>query len=169
MLPSEALQREFLLQNVSQAPAPVQEKQTGVSGHAINLGGIGLLLPRGVINEILEKHSVCELPNTPSWFSGIISLRGNMIPVFNLIELLNPSASLEKRRLLTIAQGEESVAIWINELPVWKHFSEDERLSNSPPLPNVLREHVISTYSRDGQIWVDWDVSDFFAALSKDI
>ena len=169
MLPSQALQRDFVLPTIASGSAEMREQQKKLSSHGFFLGDIGLLLPRGIINEIVEKHSVCKLPNTPSWFSGMISMRGNMVPVFDLAELLTTRSLDDKKTLLVIGQGEAAVAVWIDELPIWKTFRDEERMDSMPPLPKTLKEHVISIYSQDGRVWVDWNVADYFSALSRNL
>jgi len=166
MLPTEALQREFILHKTAITQSDKAVDDETLTAHGVILGGLGLLLPRDSINEVVEHKSVCKLPNTPSWFSGIVSLRGNMVPVFNMVELISSAPIKVNTTLLVIGQGEEAVAVWIDSLPIWKVLRKNNQLTNTPPLPDLLAEHVSTTYADEEQIWVNWNVSRFFSSLS---
>ena len=43
-----------------------------------------LLLPDGIPAQILGDASVVKVPNTRDWFRGVVSQRGNLLPVFDL-------------------------------------------------------------------------------------
>ncbi len=43
-----------------------------------------LLLPQGVALEILIDASAVRVPNTHDWFHGVVSQRGNLLPIFDL-------------------------------------------------------------------------------------
>ena len=82
--PSEALNREFVLDDQSVLQAGPESDVISVTTHAVVIGDVGLLLPSDEVSELVERSPVCKLPNTPTWFSGVISLRGNITPVFDL-------------------------------------------------------------------------------------
>ncbi len=43
-----------------------------------------LLLPQGVALEILIDASAVRVPNANDWFHGVVSQRGNLLPIFDL-------------------------------------------------------------------------------------
>lgn len=43
-----------------------------------------LLLPQGVTLEIMIDASAVRVPNTNDWFHGVVSQRGNLLPIFDL-------------------------------------------------------------------------------------
>mgnify|MGYP003952499105 CR=1 FL=1 len=57
---------------------------------------LGLLLPPGDVAELVRGARVSAVPNTPSWFVGLINRRGNLVPVFDLLhyfDLAPPAVS----------------------------------------------------------------------------
>ncbi len=166
MRPSEALDREFILADV---PTPEQEaangKDQGITTHAVLVGNIGLLLPRGEVSELVENQAICQLPNTSTWFNGVTSVRGNMIPVFDLHALFDISHEGKGRRMIVVDETERAVAFWVDEMPRMISLVSDDAMSSAPPIPSLIRDHSHCFFLKDGQIWVDWDVREFFTTL----
>jgi chemotaxis signal transduction protein len=45
-----------------------------------------LLLPNGVPAQVLTEAAQVKVPNTRKWFRGVVSQRGNLLPVFDIGE-----------------------------------------------------------------------------------
>ena len=167
-LPSEVLNREFVLQD---EPPPEQEqpreKDQVITTHAVLVGNIGLLLPQNEVSELIDKKDVCRLPNTPPWFSGVTSVRGNMIPVFDLHELLGVEGIVKDRKMIVVGSGDIASAFWVDEMPCMVMVTSDDSLSSASPLPPLLRNHASGHYFKDEQIWTAWDIQDFFTDLGN--
>ena len=165
-LPSEVLNRNFEL-----ADAPVEavveqkqstEKYPVITTHAVKVGNIGLLLPQNEVSELAETLSVCRLPNTPTWFNGVTSIRGNMIPVFDVHELFGVEGRGKDRKMIVVGIGETAAAFWIDEMPTMVMVTSDDMMSNIPPLPQIIKDFSRNYYLKDDQTWIDWDVNQFF-------
>ncbi len=146
-------------------PGQAEEAESGVSRHAVLVGNIGLLLPDDEISELVERARVCRLPNTSTWFSGITSVRGSMIPVFDLHELFDIVLPPTPRRLIVVGENEKAVAFWVDDFPRIVGLEADQEMTAEPPLPALIREHARRYYQKDEQIWVDWNVETFAATL----
>ncbi len=167
-LPSEVLNRTFVLEDKSVVEqVQVAGQFQAVTTHAVVVGNIGLLLPQNQVSELVENLSVCRLPNTPSWFEGIASIRGNMIPVFDLHELLGVPGKAKSRKIITIDSGETAAAFWVDEMPRIVMVTSDDIMQRRPPLPQLIGDHARNFYLKDDQIWLDWDEKSFFTALGN--
>lgn len=167
ILPSEALNRDFVLDEQALVQADASEGAISVTTHAVVIGDIGLLLPSDEVSELVERLPVCKLPNTPNWFSGVTSLRGNITPVFDLHDLFGVSVGSSKRRLIVIGSGETSVSFWVDAMPSMVALVADDLMESDPPLPDFIRNNANRYFLKNGQIWVDWNVDQFFTALGK--
>ena len=167
-LPSETLNRQFVLED---EPAVVQDtseqKFKVITTHAVRVGDIGLLLPPNEESELVENLSVCRLPNTPTWFNGVTSLRGNMIPVFDIHELLGFEAKGQERRMVIVGITDKAAAFWVDEMPRLVMVTGDDTMESSLPLPQLMKDHARSFFLKDEQIWIDWDAQGFFAAAGN--
>jgi len=138
------------------------EKFLTITTHAVMVGNIGLLLPQNEVSELAENLSVCRLPNTPTWFNGVTSIRGNMIPVFDVHELFGVKGRDKDRKMIVVGIGETAAAFWIDEMPAMVMVTSDDMMSNVPPLPQIIKDFSRNYYLKDDQTWIDWDVNQFF-------
>ena len=167
MLPSEALNREFVLDEDLAPEVNLAEEVSTLTTHAVLVGDVGLLLPSGEVSELVDRLPVCKLPNTPEWFSGVSSLRGNITPVFDLHHFFGVTVSGAKRRAIVVGSGDTSVAFWVDEMPRMVVLGHDDDMAGDPPLPDSIKRHARRFYLKDNQIWIEWDVQQFFTALGE--
>ncbi len=169
--PSEALNRPIHRQaDNSVYTALEQIKVTRRLG--FHVGNLGLLIAQGVISELTDNLPICQIPNTAVWLLGLINLRGNLIPVFNLNKLLGfEQLTTEKKKtmLLILGEGETAGAIAIEGLPVHLTFTDNDKLHNLPLLPEIIRPFVSHGFEKNGQLWFNFDHLGFFGSLANKV
>jgi twitching motility protein PilI len=160
--PSAALNRFKPPRGVGTGITPVERQR---ARYGFRVGGIGLLVGQDTVSEVLEQVPVYPLPNTPPWLLGLVSLRGNLVPVFDVKQFLEleDDKTQEKRRLLILDQGEKAVGVLIDGLP--RVAVTRQALPRLPPLPAALRAHVTQAYVQDDLVWLEFDHQGFFRAL----
>lgn len=166
--PTEALTR-FRRPEAASAnalPSSIEETTLG-----FRVGSIGFLLTADTFCEVIGLLPVNPLPNTKPWFSGILNLRGNLVPVFDLRGLFGePLAEAErkKRCLFAIGRGDKTVALWIDGLPE-KQSAFLQPLTHIPVLPAVLRHCVSEGYLGQGQVWLKVRFDELFKTLGRQV
>ena len=133
------------------------------------IGNIGLLIAEHATSELREIEQICEIPNTANWLLGLINLRGNLVPVFDLHTLMGfakPADKKVKPMLLILGQGEAAGAIATYELPIHIALVDDDKLLNLPPLPSAIKAFASQAYEKDGQVWFNFDHLGFFESLA---
>lgn len=162
MPPSEALSR-LTAEHLTQIGSGLE--QTQHLRYGFRVGGIGLLVVAGTVSEVIENTQVYRIPNTALWFSGLINLRGNLVPVFDLKCLfgLGQGGHGEDRPVLVVGQGKRVVGIMVDGLP--RAIDTSRRSAQVPPLPPELAEHVRTAYLDAEELWLDLDFEAFFKAL----
>ena len=60
--------------------------------------------------ELIELPQCYDLPNSSTWFSGLVNLRGNLVPVFDLKSLLGGTGPAGDREMLLVIGSGETVA-----------------------------------------------------------
>lgn len=70
-----------------------------------------LVLPQGLAMQVLIEAHAVQVPNTRSWFRGVVSQRGNLIPVFDLAEWagLTPERT-EREQIASVNLGAQASA-----------------------------------------------------------
>lgn len=170
LLPSQALNRPLVRhKETSSIQSKAQEIRT-TRRMGFRISNIGLLIAPQTISELTEILQVCPIPYTSVWLLGLINLRGNLVPVFDLYKLLQLEiGDVKKPRLLILGQGEVAGAILIQELPIHLTFTEEDKLSHIPPLPALIQPFTQSGYEKEGQLWFNFDHLGFFESLATKI
>ncbi len=160
--PSAALGRFKPPHGVTTGIAPAESQRPR---YGFRIGDIGLLIGQDTASEVLEQTTVYPLPNTPSWILGLVNLRGNLAPVFDVKQFLEleEGATQEKRRLLILDQGEKAAGILIDGLP--QMVLINHTLPRLPPMPATLQAHIAKAYRQEDIVWLEFDHQGFFRML----
>lgn len=164
MLPGAALNR--FEPPAGMVLAESVEKEFGRYGFRV--GSLGLLIQPGKGSEVLQMPEIWTLPGSPPWLLGLINLRGNLVPIYELRDVLGMgSRSPEiKPMVLVFDQGERAVGVVIEDFP--KPLSELNLLPNLPQLPTALNGHIVKGYVKDEMIWLEFDDASFFEGLVRE-
>ena len=165
MLPSAALEQFDPPADLVLAAA--EEKEIGRYGFKV--GSLGLLIHEGCGSEVMQIPALWSLPGSPPWFLGLINLRGNLVPVYELRQVLSMGARAAevKPLVLIFDQGDKAVGVVIEDFPV--PLSALSPLPNMPQLPTALNGHVRSGYVKDHTIWLEFNHATFFDELVREI
>jgi len=94
-----------------------------------SVGKYNILLEQDVKAENLSQPKIYEIPYPPSWCSGIVNVRGNIIPVVNMHKLLNTEENISTKnsKLLLFQHDSLSPIIFqIDSLPSMINIDEYE-------------------------------------------
>lgn len=111
-------------------------------------------------SEVIEIPSITAMPGALTGFLGLINLRSNLVPLFDMRTLLNMTAAAVNNMVLVFGQGKEAVAVMIKDAP--EALAALQPLTALPPLPEVLRSHVHAGYMQDETVWLEFDHAAFF-------
>ena len=161
--PSGDTLSKFQFDDVAEMPAAKSEPVFG-----IRLNNFGLLVSTAIYCEVLDKVAVNPLPNVHPWVNGILNLRGNFVPVFDLHLILKQTvADSQKRRLFTIDRGDKAVAIWIDNFPEIVDKSTFKVTKMLPDLPQVVQRSLKGCYQQAEQLWLDVKLDELFSVLGR--
>jgi twitching motility protein PilI len=148
-------------------PDAFQEEVKTEPVFGIKIGSMGFLVSPNIYCEVLDKVQVNALPNVHPWVSGLLNLRGNLVPVFDLRLVMEETGDNKKRRLFSIDRGDKAVALWIETYPEIKNKLVMKTVKELPPLPEVLKRFIIDGYEHGGQIWLDVKFEELFKTLGR--
>ncbi len=141
-----------------------------VARHAFSVGGLNLLVGEGTLCEVMDVPPIARVPHTAAWFLGLANLRGEVVPVFDLAQVLGrASARRSVGRLLVIGRGEAAAGVLIEELPALQRFDPTERAEPISPLPPALESCVTDCYARDGKEWIEFVHERLFETIAADV
>lgn len=161
--PTAALTQFLPLETEVMTPNPTTRTE---SVFGFRVGSLGFLVTSSTYCEVIEQLQVNPLPNVEAWFSGLINLRGDLVPVIDLQLLLGEEvhADDKKRQLFAIGQGDKAMAFWIDGLPeIQTDFTHP--LKQLPPLPAILQRCVSGGYFYNDQLWFNVQFDELFKTL----
>jgi len=162
--PTVALTRYFV--------TPDQEHNlsgsAGVQRYGFRIGACRLVHDLSLEVELIELPRCYDLPNSSAWFSGLVNLRGNLIPVFDLKSLLGISGPTGYRQmLLVIGSGEKVAALVIDGTPDHITIDAGSRVDQPDYVPEILRDYLQGAYEYAGEIWYQADYEGLFQSLAQ--
>lgn len=99
-------------------------KRNKINRFFYSIGEFNFLIEKDLKVENLPKTAINKVPHVPDWCTGIISVRGVIMPVINMQEILNnelklsPKESNSKTYLLMIEHKHHApVALQLDRLP----------------------------------------------------
>jgi chemotaxis signal transduction protein len=126
---------------------------------------LGFVVSPGLGSEIALPGAVARIPGTAPWLSGMMSLRGHAIPVFDLAVAFGwPAAAAGAlRRVLVLGKGAAAAGLWIDELP--REISEAVETAIPAATPPLVRACARAAWSEASLAWIEIDESALFRKL----
>jgi chemotaxis signal transduction protein len=89
-----------------------------------------LLLPEGVPLQVLIEAATVRVPNTRPWFQGVVSQRGNLLPVFDLAAWAGlPDEFDQHRQVVAIGLGAQACAMLCATAPTLLSIGTEDPIS----------------------------------------
>ena len=138
--------------------------------YGFKISGIGFLILPNTLCEVMKNFTVYPIPNTKPWMKGLVNVRGNLIPVYDLsLHLELSSEPMNYESLLIVDRGQDSAGVLIDGLPVPFDTSEWQKLPSAPRLPSGISDCVSETYSVDDVLWLGFDHQTFFRKAMEEV
>ena len=108
------------------------------------------------IKEIIKPREVTEIPRAPGFVSGVLSLRGIIIPVFNMRMRLGLSEGdlSGRERIIVVTKGEEFVGIVVDEVTQVVRIAVDTIEKPPAVLEGIDRDFVSGIGRFNGQMLI---------------
>ena len=169
MTPEEALNR-FQKPDAALLGLDLSQHDYDLPRYGFVVHGIGFMISSEILCEVVKNYTVYPVPNTQTWMQGLVNLRGNLIPVYDLSMLLGfTDGPMNQGNLLVIDKGAESVGILIDNLPKPCDVTSWSAITQIPKLPAGLSDFVTDAYSADDLIWLGFRHKDFFKSVMDSV
>jgi twitching motility protein PilI len=134
--------------------------------YGFRVGSLSLLIDADTGSEVIRVQNISTLPGSAPWLLGLINLRGNLVPIFDLrlVLGLDGSDGTQTRLVLILDKGEDAVGMIIDDFP--QALAAMRPISSLPRLPLMLQEHVRAGYLKEERIWLEFDHESFFGKLT---
>ena len=165
--PTVALTRYFVTPDQEDGLPPGPDGSHRVQRYGFRIGGCRLVHDLNLPVELIELSQCYDLPNSGTWFSGLVNHRGNLVPVFDLKSLLGETGPTGGRHmLLDIGRGERAAALLIDGTPDQISIDAGSRIDGPRDVPEVLRDHLRAAYQYAGETWYEANYEGVFESLA---
>jgi len=166
--PTVALTRYFVTPDQEQGLPEPADGTARVQRYGFRIGACRFVHDLSLAVELIELPRCYDLPNSSAWFTGLVNLRGNLVPVFDLNSLLGVTSPVGKRQmLLVIGSGERVAGLVIDGTPDHISIDAGSRIDNPQQVPEVLQECMLGAYEYAGEIWYQLNYEGLFKSLAQ--
>jgi len=169
--PSTALNRLELEEHelASESAEELEAARRDRLRHGVSIGSFYVLLPPDTVSEVIKGTNVFPVPKTAPWVKGLLNLRGNLVPVFDLTRHFEPDAPQpESPQTLAIGKGDDAIALIVDGIP--KLAATDHPIAYSAlPLPDGIRSQVRAAYMQDDRMWLELDLPSLIESLTDEM
>lgn len=134
--------------------------------YGYRVGQHGFLVKPETYSEVVDDHAIYNLPLTDSFVRGMVNLRGNLVPVFDLSPLLTENlGSTGTHTVLVVGEAGNEIGVLIDDIP--KAIYDTGNKGNLPPLPRSFQNYVQEGITQGGIDWVEFDCQAYFKAYAE--
>jgi len=115
------------------------------------------------VKEIVCVDRITKVPMSPEYFKGVINIRGQVIPVIDLLKMLKTESKIgnsNNKKIIIIEFQDELVGIVVNEVLDVMEI-ECDKLKQSPKDTNAL------LYEYDGNVVTLLDILNLLKPLTQ--
>jgi chemotaxis signal transduction protein len=127
-----------------------------------------LLLPQGVPLEVLIDAVGIQVPNTQPWFDGVVSQRGNLLPVFDLAKWAGlKTTSRDKRQIVVVGLGTRHCALLTASAPML--IRVDTPIPSSASDVGTLSPFLRERYATPHGDAYEFDIERWLTVVSQQV
>lgn len=126
-----------------------------------------LLAPPGVPLQVLIEAAPVRVPNTPAWFRGVVSQRGNLLPVFDLARWAGlDDTGMDRPQVVSVGVGAQACAILCAIAPSLIAIVEE---AAPPETEGSLSPFLGRSYTTSRGMASEFDVARWLTAAASNI
>src|SRR5882672_684042 len=164
LAPSEALTRFTPPAGALLWPTLAREERRVRYGFRVS--SLGLLIKLDTGSEVVEARAIAAMPNAPRWLAGVMNLRGNPVPVFDLGAALDLARNDEshKTMVLVLDKGDAAAGLLIDGMP--RVVPPGKVIDLPAALPARLAPFAPNAVATSDGVWLEFDHAGFLANLA---
>lgn len=125
-------------------------------GLGFRLGGQWLAAPREDVREVIPPPKVTRIPNAQPWMSGLANVRGELLTIIDLRQLLGMPRAEEMRaqRVMVLNSTEVPAGFLVDEVAGYRQFAPEEQRRELLSGAGALGSYLLGGFVRQGQPWL---------------
>jgi purine-binding chemotaxis protein CheW len=112
----------------SQANAPASVATSTMRAAIISLGGELFTIDLQNVREVFVVESVTPVPGMPAGLVGVTNLRGSVVPLLDLRQMIGLAAETALKYAVVVKHGNWQVGVLVDTVPEIRTLSKDQFL-----------------------------------------
>jgi purine-binding chemotaxis protein CheW len=145
-----------------------REKQKSLKKFAVFIIGeeyFGIEIARVI--EILNTQKIHSIPEMPDFLSGVITVRGEIIPIIDLRQRLCLQSTSEKELIIVIKYDNEKVGILVDTVKEIISLTHDEIISPPSIFRGLKRKYLSGLGKKEDRIIIILNLDDLLTSEEK--
>jgi twitching motility protein PilI len=115
-----------------------------------------LVAPREDVREVITVPRLTRVPGAKPWMLGVANVRGNLLPVTDLGQLLGRQRLPEQReqRVLVFNSDRVPAGLLIDEVAGYRQFAPSDQRHELLRDSGELAPYLLGGFSREGRNWL---------------
>lgn len=142
----------------NQAEEEVEQEWVGIG---FRLSGERFLVDRAQVREVMTyPRSLTRVPGSKRWVAGLASVRGQLVPVYDLKAFLGGGVTVPDRstRVLLANNRDVPAGLIVDEVLGFRRFEKKEYADEWAPTILRCDRYMSGTYRRTGEVWPVFDL-----------
>lgn len=125
------------------------------TGLGFRLGEEWLLAPQEEVREVIPLPPLTRVPNARAWLLGIANVRGSLLTVLDLHQVVGQGPPLPQRmqRVLVLKSARLPVGLLVDEVSGYRPFQPEEQCRRVRAEGDPLAACELGSFHRDGRDW----------------
>lgn len=122
--------------------------------YGFRISELGFLIPEGAHGALIENANIFPIPNTIFWLKGLVNVRGNMVPVFDLGRMLDADIVPSNKSIMVIDIEKRSIAFIIDS---GQSLNESTLSLTKTTIPKQFDEFTEKVYLAQQIPWIEFN------------
>lgn len=117
--------------------------------------------------EILKAQRIYSLPELPDFLSGIITVRGEVIPLLDLRRRFGFQPSVKKERIIIVQYDNEKIGLLVDEIKEIISFTTQEIIGPPSIFKGLKRKYLTGLGKKGDRIIILLNIDDLLTSEEK--
>lgn len=117
--------------------------------------------------EILKAQRIYSLPELPDFLSGIITVRGEVLPLLDLRRRFGFQPSVKKERIIIVQYDNEKIGLLVDEIKEIISFTTQEIIGPPSIFKGLKRKYLTGLGKKGDRIIILLNIDDLLTSEEK--
>ncbi len=117
--------------------------------------------------EILKSQKIHSLPELPDFISGVINVRGDVIPLLDLRLRFGIQSSSKKGRIIVVRLEKEKIGLFADEIDEIISFAPEEMIAPPSIFKGLKTEYLTGLGKKEDRIIILLDIDRLLTSEEK--